>query len=77
MDNKSRLESLRKTLPPFIARKKIHEFLGGLISPGYMANLDCKGLGPPRVQIGRQIGYLRSDLINWLSARASKGGDEQ
>ncbi len=65
------LSELRRTLPPFIARKKIEHYLGGIYSAAYMANLDSRNRneGPPKVKIGRNVGYLRDPLIDWLEAR--------
>ena len=65
------LSELRRTLPPFIARKKIEQYLGGIYSAAYKANLDStkRNEGPPKVKIGRNVGYLRDSLIDWLEAR--------
>lgn len=63
------LTELLKTLPPMIARKDIDRYLGGIISKGYLANLDSKGEGPPKVKIGKNVGYLRRPLVEWLAAR--------
>lgn len=60
------LSILLKTLPPVIARKDLNVYLGGLISSGYMANLDSKGLGPKSVKSGRRVAYIREDLVAWL-----------
>ena len=63
------LTELRQTLPPIVARKKIDQYLGGIISKNYLANLDSDGLGPNRVRVGRNIGYLRDELVDWLESR--------
>ncbi|NDV27559.1 AlpA family transcriptional regulator [Desulfovibrio sp. JC010] len=60
------LAILHKTLPPIIARKDIKIYLGGLISSGYLANLDSQGRGPKSIKSGRRVAYLRGDLISWL-----------
>lgn len=60
------LSILHQTLPPVIARKDIRIHLGGLISSGYLANLDSKGLGPRAIKSNRRVAYLRDDLITWL-----------
>lgn len=65
------LTELLNTLPPMIARKDIDRYLGGIISKGYLANLDSKGEGPPKVKIGKNVGYLRRPLVEWLAARGS------
>jgi predicted DNA-binding transcriptional regulator AlpA len=54
-----------------VARRKVSEFSGGILSEKYCANLDSQGLGPPRVRIGRQVAYPVTELIAWLESRAS------
>lgn len=66
------LSDLRHTLPPFIARKRIEHYLGGILSAAYLANLSSRQEGPPQIKIGRNVGYLRDPLIDWLEARISK-----
>ena len=54
----------------FVPRTKISEFTGGLYSPGYLGNLDSKGIGvPDAFRIGRQVCYPVDSLINWLLQR--------
>lgn len=65
-----RLTDALKNAPEIIPRKAVPALLGGLISRGYLQNLDCKGLGPRRIMIGRRCAYLKADLIAWLIARA-------
>ena len=69
MDN--RIAEALKNAPELIARKNVPALLGGLISRGYLQNLDSKGLGPRRIQIGRRCGYAKNDLIAWLVSRSS------
>ncbi len=65
---KTQLATLEKNLPPVIARKDIDKYLGGLISSGYLANLDREGVGPKSLKSKsqRRVAYLREDLIAWL-----------
>lgn len=49
-----------------VARKDINTHLGGLISSGYLANLDSKGRGPRALKSGRRVAYIREDLVEWL-----------
>ena len=73
------LTELRRTLPPVIARKKLDQYLGGIISKAYMANLDSLGEGPPRIKFGKNVGYLRDPLVDWLQSRIrlySAGGGQ-
>ena len=65
-------DELLSILPPVIPRKDIERLLGGTISRGHLANLDCKGEGPPKIQIGRHVGYLRGPFITWLKERYAR-----
>ena len=65
-------DALLSILPPVIARKDIERLLGGTISRGHLANLDWKGEGPPKIQIGRYVSYLRGPFLAWLKERHIK-----
>lgn len=68
MDNRI-AEALEK-VPEIIPRTKVPALLGGLLSRGYLQNLDSKGLGPRRIMLGRRCVYFKVDLIAWLMSRA-------
>jgi len=68
--NRPDLSELLKTLPPVVPRKDIDRYLGGLVSKGYLANLDSQGKGPRKFTCGRHVAYLRADLVAWLSLRS-------
>lgn len=54
----------------FVARTKIREFSGGLISPGTAANLDSLGCGiEGSFKVGRQVAYPVESVVNFLIAR--------
>ena len=56
---------------PFVAREKVGEFTGGIISPKTLANLDSSGGGPKgRITVGRKVAYPVAELIVWLESRA-------
>ena len=55
-----------------VARKRVSEFSGGILSEKYLANLDSQGLGPERLYIGRQVAYPVGTLVEWMEHRASK-----
>ena len=63
------MQNLLNNLPPIIARHDIEKYLGGLISKGYLQNLDCEGKGPERIKVGRKVGYTREALVTWLIQR--------
>ena len=65
-------EDLEKRWPSnFVARDQVYKFTGDIISSGYMANLDCRGEGPPeRLRMGRKVVYPVSSFVNWLMQRS-------
>jgi hypothetical protein len=70
MEKQLSLENLAKSLPPLIARDHVERLLGGVISAKRLANLDCLGVGPKRIRIGRKVAYKTEDLLAWLEERA-------
>ena len=53
-----------------VSRGEVGRFSGGLISPRYIANLDCQKLGPSeRMRIGRKVAYPIDALCDWLAGR--------
>lgn len=68
------LSSLKTRWPSsIVARSKISEFSGGLISPGTLANEDSRGTGPKeRFVVGRKVAYPVQSIIEWLEARVQK-----
>lgn len=67
---KNQFANLLTNLPPIIARHDIGKYLGGLVSKGYLQNLDSEGRGPQRIKIGRKVGYTREALVEWLVSRS-------
>ncbi len=58
-----------------VAREKIGEFTGGIITPKTLANLDSIGDGPQgRITVGRKVAYPVTALITWLESRAIQRG---
>jgi hypothetical protein len=56
---------------PVVVRDKVSVMTGGMISTGYLANLDCRGEGPPeKIRCGRKIAYPLSSFLPWLMSRA-------
>jgi hypothetical protein len=66
------ISSLKNKWPStLVSRDAVDQFSGGLISPRYLANLDCRGLGPSeRIRVGRKVAYPIDALCNWLAARS-------
>ena len=54
---------------PWVARKEIGRFSGGLLRPRTMANLDALKKGPPKFMVGGAVGYQVADLMAWISER--------
>lgn len=63
---------LELTLPPILSRVEVPRLTGGLISAGRLANLDCLGLGPRTIKVGRKVGYIRSDFVAWMRTRGGQ-----
>lgn len=57
----------------FVARKKVEQFTGGLVTGKTLANYDSLKQGPPRIKIGRNTGYPKAALTEWLKARTVFG----
>lgn len=70
-DYKEALEQLAQRWPStLVARDKIAEFSGGVLTPGTMKNLDSLGMGPPRIYVRRKVVYPIRGLIAWMLDRA-------
>jgi hypothetical protein len=63
---------LKKSWPStLVARDQVGKFSGGIISSKYIANLDCRGLGPvERLRIGRKVVYPVNSLVDWLASKS-------
>jgi hypothetical protein len=56
---------------PLVAREKVSEFSGGIVTPKTLANLDSIGEGPKgRIICGRKIAYPVDQLVTWLESRS-------
>lgn len=65
------LSILLDALPLIVPRCEIDRYLGGLIKKSYLQNLDSINQGPRRVKLGKRVGYLKQDLVEWLESRAT------
>jgi hypothetical protein len=54
---------------PLVPRSRFKEFTGGLLTPAYMANLTCKGIGPKSITIGKKAAYSARESVDWLRSR--------
>lgn len=52
-----------------VARSEIKIFTCGTMSPKYLANISCQGLGPPAIRQGREVIHPLETLVPWLEAR--------
>lgn len=56
---------------PYVLRREVGEFTGGLLSASLMNNLDCSGKGPSeRFKVGKHVAYPVGSLIAWLESRS-------
>ncbi len=62
-------EAAEKWPAPWVARNKMGEFTGGMVAPKTMANYDWRGIGPPQTRFGRNVGYWKHPLVDWLKKR--------
>ncbi len=72
------LTALKSKWPSaYVARREVGIFTGGMISPGTVANADCKEEGPQgAIRVGRNVAYPVESFIAWLETRVSvKRGD--
>jgi len=67
---KESFEDLARSWPSaMVARAQLSKFSGGLLNPRTMSSLDCRGIGPFHIKVGRLVMYPKRDLINWLIQR--------
>ena len=69
MSKEELLKTILANLPELIPRSAITLYLGKVISPRYLANLDSAGKGPKKIVMGRKVVYPKADLIDWLISR--------
>lgn len=53
----------------FIARKKVEEFTGGLLTGKTVANFEARKEGPPKIKWGRNAGYPKGPFVEWFKRR--------
>lgn len=64
------LSFMLEKLPPIIARERVGDYTGGLLTPSYMEKLDAEGNGPKRFKSGRKVAYPASELVTWIENRS-------
>ncbi|SHJ77770.1 hypothetical protein ACQ0P8_06590 [Halodesulfovibrio aestuarii] len=65
-DEKEFLEHMIEGLPNYIARQRVHIFLGGWFEGKTLANADLNGDGPrSMIKGGRRVLYETRDLVEW------------
>jgi hypothetical protein len=82
--NQTIRQLLDKWPSAIVARSEVRTFSGGAISPGYIANLDSAGTGPPGAfRLGAKVCYPVDRLAEWLEERSQpierrkRGGDDE
>ncbi len=63
---------LERKLPLVLTRGDVPKFFGSLVTPGWLANLNCEGLGPKSFKCGKKVAYTSKDFVAWL--RSMNGG---
>lgn len=69
MDLDSIMSIFAKDMPEIVLRKDIRKHTGGWLAPGTLSNLDARHEGPPKVRLGKYVGYPREELLKWLKNR--------
>lgn len=67
--NPELVEKLKKSWPsPLVARSRVEQFSGGILTQRTMANKDARGEGPAKIRFGtKQVAYDRDELITWMA----------
>ncbi len=55
---------------PFVARREVYRFSGGIVTPRHLANEDSRGTGPAgKITVNGRVAYPTASLVAWLEAR--------
>ena len=55
----------------FIARKKVEDYTGGMVTGKTVANFETRGEGPSeKIKFGRLSGYPKASFTEWLKGKA-------
>ena len=55
---------------PFVARREVYRFSGGIVTPRHLANEDSRGSGPAgKITVNGRVAYPTSSLVSWLESR--------
>ena len=73
MDIQVLKRDLEQCLPAIVSREEIAKYTGGMFASKSMAIYDSKGTGvKDPVTIGRKVGYIKSNLIEWIINNINK-----
>ncbi len=64
---------MERKLPVCFARVDVAKYFGGMITPGWLANLDCAGKGPKSFKCGKKVVYTTTDFVAWLRSMNDGG----
>ena len=55
---------------PFVARREVYHFSGGIVTPRHLANEDSRGSGPAgKITVNGRVAYPTASLVSWLEGR--------
>ena len=55
---------------PFVARREVYRFSGGIVTPRHLANEDSRGSGPAgKITDNGRVAYPTASLVSWLEGR--------
>ena len=64
------LQAAEKWPSPFVARKEVSNFTGGIYSQAHLRNMDSLRKGPEGAfRIGRSVAYPVDALCDWLISK--------
>jgi hypothetical protein len=72
MDIKIIIDALDKSLPPVFGRSAVGKLMPGIITSKTLANLACKGEGPPTFKAGSKAILEKNTFLPWLAKRFGK-----
>lgn len=60
---------------PFVARREVYRFSGGIVTPRHLANEDSRGTGPAgKITVNGRVAYPTASLVAWLEGRLKISG---
>lgn len=63
---------------PYVARREVYRFSGGIVTPRHLANEDSRGSGPSgKITVNGRVAYPTTSLVSWLEGRLKFSEDDE